>query len=650
MKKLKLIFSMLLICSMLKAQNDWNESGNTGTNPASDYVGTTDNKDLSFGTYSTIKMQLEATGELGLGTTSPASWFHILTNTSGTVNAKEVFRTEVPNNTETNWTMYKSTTNMMRIYNPALGNAIYFQSLRGSMKFSSGYNGFTVAAMEISGGNNSNADGNVLIGDFISTSPSARLHIKGNGYQYLFKAVSSLSSNPVFAIEDGERLLFKVTNYSCTSNTDAAMKYEYFPSSGSSDANGVYFDMSGDFSNSANGFNINLTNSNSSSSFIEQAGITVSAINNNPNGNENYGLYTKANGLNSQNYGAYFNAGSQCNFTNIGLYCSAENAPSIYGLWVSAVNTSAASSKLNSYGIKSSAQGSANNYGVYGIANQDNINGYVIGVLGEAVSYGYGSTNYFYGVQGIAPLQTCTTGTCNGAAGYFNGDVYASNGIFKSSDLKLKDQIQPVLNASNLLSQINAKQFTFKTVSFPELNLPNGQHFGFIAQDIENILPNLVKGFVNPPRLDSTGNILYNSLDFKAVNYEEFIPLLVAGFNEQKARFDSLLNTIQNPAPIVNPQNSQKITLSNVSSIILNQNDPNPFTESTRITYQVPDDVHEAKIIFTNSTGSIINTVIINERGTGELEVYASDLSKGIYNYTLVCDGKIISTMKMVKQ
>ena len=155
---------------------------------------------------------------------------------------------------------------------------------------------------------------------------------------------------------------------------------------------------------------------------------------------------------------------------------------------------------------------------------------------------------------------------------------------------------------------------------------------------------------MNPPRLDSTGSILYNSLDFKAVNYEEFIPLLVAGFNEQKARFDSLLNTIQNPAPLVNPQNSQKITLSNVSSIILNQNDPNPFTESTRITYQVPDDVHEAKIIFTNSTGSIINTVIINERGTGELEVYASDLSKGIYNYTLVCDGKIISTKKMVKQ
>ncbi len=160
----------------------------------------------------------------------------------------------------------------------------------------------------------------------------------------------------------------------------------------------------------------------------------------------------------------------------------------------------------------------------------------------------------------------------------------------------------------------------------------------------------MVKEFKTPARLDSAGNVISNSVDVKAIHYEEFIPLLVAGFNEQKLIIDSLINALQNPTPILNPQNRQKVTLSNVNSIILNQNDPNPFTESTRITYQVPEDVREAKIIFTNSTGAIINTVVINERGTGELEVYSSDLSKGIYNYTLICDGNVIATKKMVKQ
>ncbi|MBK9637195.1 MAG: hypothetical protein IPO63_05040 [Bacteroidetes bacterium] len=136
------------------------------------------------------------------------------------------------------------------------------------------------------------------------------------------------------------------------------------------------------------------------------------------------------------------------------------------------------------------------------------------------------------------------------------------------------------------------------------------------------------------------------------MNYTGVIPLLVAAVNEQKATIDSLINALQNPTPLpnINPQNSQKISLSNVSSIILLQNDPNPFTESTRITFQIPDDVRDAKIIFTSSTGSIINTAIINERGAGELEVYSSELSKGLYNYTLVCDGKVIATKKMVKQ
>ena len=74
MKKLNLIFGMMLISCMLNAQNDWNESGNTGTNSSTDFVGTTDPEDLSFRTDNTIKMQLETTGELRPGTKNPASW------------------------------------------------------------------------------------------------------------------------------------------------------------------------------------------------------------------------------------------------------------------------------------------------------------------------------------------------------------------------------------------------------------------------------------------------------------------------------------------------------------------------------------------------------------------------------------------------
>ncbi|MBK9318690.1 MAG: T9SS type A sorting domain-containing protein [Bacteroidetes bacterium] len=148
----------------------------------------------------------------------------------------------------------------------------------------------------------------------------------------------------------------------------------------------------------------------------------------------------------------------------------------------------------------------------------------------------------------------------------------------------------------------------------------------------------------------------------KSINYDGLMPVLVEAIKDLKAQVDSLISnsasqrlmndgsTLENQNTKSEVGNKQKIVLSNQQGIILNQNDPNPFTESTRITFQIPDEVKNAKIIFTSTSGTIINTAIINERGVGELEVYSSELSKGLYNYTLVCDGQVIATKKMVKQ
>ena len=94
--------------------------------------------------------------------------------------------------------------------------------------------------------------------------------------------------------------------------------------------------------------------------------------------------------------------------------------------------------------------------------------------------------------------------------------------------------------------------------------------------------------------------------------------------------------------------NSIDIELTSENSIILNQNDPNPFAEQTRISFNVPTDVMEAKIIFFDNSGHILQTVKINERGAGQINVYGEKLSSGIYSYTLIADGKVIDTKKML--
>jgi len=92
------------------------------------------------------------------------------------------------------------------------------------------------------------------------------------------------------------------------------------------------------------------------------------------------------------------------------------------------------------------------------------------------------------------------------------------------------------------------------------------------------------------------------------------------------------------------------VNLSDRNSVVLNQNVPNPFAESTIIKFSIPASVQKAQIHFYDGQGKLINSVDIVERGNGQLNVFANDLSTGVYTYSLVADGQIVSTKRMVKE
>jgi hypothetical protein len=84
--------------------------------------------------------------------------------------------------------------------------------------------------------------------------------------------------------------------------------------------------------------------------------------------------------------------------------------------------------------------------------------------------------------------------------------------------------------------------------------------------------------------------------------------------------------------------------------VVLDQNVPNPFAESTVIGYNLPSDFTKAQIIFTNSEGHVIKAVDITEKGKGSLNVFANDLTHGVYTYSLIVDGQNLETKKMIKE
>ena len=181
----------------------------------------------------------------------------------------------------------------------------------------------------------------------------------------------------------------------------------------------------------------------------------------------------------------------------------------------------------------------------------------------------------------------------------------------------------------------------------------------------------MVRDFLQPAEYDTAGTLISQEKNIQAVNYVEFIPLLIAGYKSQAKEIDSLTNqvaTLQSRfdslvtavalccnAPMLNQntnQNQQSVILDNQLAIVLNQNDPNPFAENTTITWHIPQQEQttlNAMVVFYDQNGSIIKTVKINEPGAGSLLVYGNKLSSGTYTYSLVVNGKAIETKRMMK-
>ena len=82
------------------------------------------------------------------------------------------------------------------------------------------------------------------------------------------------------------------------------------------------------------------------------------------------------------------------------------------------------------------------------------------------------------------------------------------------------------------------------------------------------------------------------------------------------------------------------------SKASMKQNVPNPVLNSTTISYFVPNEAREARILVTDANGQQLK--IFNVSGDGTVNFSAGTLAAGVYTYSLVVDGKTISARKMI--
>lgn len=90
-----------------------------------------------------------------------------------------------------------------------------------------------------------------------------------------------------------------------------------------------------------------------------------------------------------------------------------------------------------------------------------------------------------------------------------------------------------------------------------------------------------------------------------------------------------------------------KPDLSIANSFLL-QNAPNPFHESTKVQFFIPEKVETATLQIRNIKGQLLDAYDLDEGGLGEVEIEGNLLEQGTYIYTLVIDGKMVDSKMMI--
>jgi hypothetical protein len=237
--------------------------------------------------------------------------------------------------------------------------------------------------------------------------------------------------------------------------------------------------------------------------------------------------------------------------------------------------------------------------------------------------------------------------------------LYAAH-YYTGSDSTIKTNILPIQNALEKILQIESYSFNLKRGS----NVESNASYGFLAQEIKNVLPNII---------DTGKGIML-------IDYQQVIPLLVEALKEQQKEIDSLKNdtTIIQNRSLAKPENvntniidsiknelenlkmqmqycceqkqlktSKEIEI-NYPTSILYQNKPNPFKENTIIEFDIKEDFKDASIMVFDMQGLLKRSIPITKNGKGRIIINGNELSAGMYLYSLIINENEIDTKRMI--
>jgi hypothetical protein len=116
------------------------------------------------------------------------------------------------------------------------------------------------------------------------------------------------------------------------------------------------------------------------------------------------------------------------------------------------------------------------------------------------------------------------------------GNSFHTGTLTMSSDARLKSEVRAQSHTLDKVMLLKPSQYTYRQDT--PFGLPQGLHHGFLAQEMEEIFPELVSDISMPLSLDPQEMYKSETTTYKGINYIEMISILTSALQELNAKVD----------------------------------------------------------------------------------------------------------------
>lgn len=288
------------------------------------------------------------------------------------------------------------------------------------------------------------------------------------------------------------------------------------------------------------------------------------------------------------------------------------------------------------------------------------------GVAGNCTSgYNFGVLGALQGSQGGAAVFGTTSGKTLGLsvdgryAGYFDGNVKVTGSlqgnVVNGADVFAKNTqtLRPINSALDGIASANPFMYMVSTqVPVPGIGtVPDSSLTGTtipISEPLVSLGKSQYALDVNAVKQCFPDLIIRDAQGNEYVNYTQLVPILVQAIKELKTELDDLKEAVASSGTRkVNAATNIATNTLDEGRGSISQNTPNPFTGQSTVRVSVPDEASDAYIDILTLNGASVKRFPVSN-GLSEVSLSSFDFAPGTYLYTLVVNGKVSETRRMI--